>query len=106
MAPPPAPPAPPVARVVEPPPVSAPVMPVAPPLQWTTVGRLRGPDGRWHLSGHWGQPNETVSLAEGDLSPAGHQVLRITATVMELQHPETKERLSFRLTPPPRFETR
>ena len=106
MAPPPAPPAPPVARVVEPPPVSAPVVPVAPPLQWTTVGRLRGPDGRWHLSGHWGQPNETVSLAEGDLSPAGHQVLRITTTVMELQHPETKERLSFRLPPPPRFETR
>lgn len=106
MAPLPAPPAPPVARVVEPPPVSAPVMPVAPPLQWTTVGRLRGPDGRWRLSGHWGQPNETVSLAEGDLSPAGHQVLRISTTVMELQHPETKERLSFRLPSPPRFETR
>lgn len=106
MAPPPAPPAPPVARVVEPPPVSAPVMPVAPPLQWTTIGRLRGLDGRWRLSGHWGQPNETVSLAEGDLSPAGHQVLRITNTMMELQHLETKERLSFRLPPPPRFETR
>lgn len=106
MAPPPAPPAPPVARVVEPPPVSAPVMPVAPPLQWTTIGRLQGPDGRQRLTGHWGQPNETVSLAEGDLSPAGHQVLRITTTVMELQHPETKERLSFRLPPPPRFETR
>lgn len=106
MAPPPAPPALPVARLVEAPPVSAPVMPVAPPLQWTTIGRLQAPDGRQRLTGHWGQPNETVSLAEGDLSPAGHQVLRITTTVMELQHPETKERLSFRLPPPPRFETR
>ena len=106
MAPPPAPPAAPVARVAEPPPVSAPVVSLAPPLQWTTIGRLQDPAGRHRLTGHWGNENETVPLSEGDLSPAGHRVTRITASVMELQHPDSQERLSFRLPSPPQFETR
>lgn len=106
LAAPPPPPSAPLTPVVEPVPVSAPLPTVAPPLQWTTVGRLLGHDGRHRVTGRWGNDNETVSLAEGDSSPEGHKVTRITTTVMELVHPETKDNLSFRLPLPPPFETR
>ena len=104
--PPPPPPPKPVVKVVEPVPVAVPVIALPPPVQWNTIGRLRGPDGRQRVTGHWGNESDIVTLGEGDLTPSGHKVLRITATVMELQHPETKEQLSFRLPVPPRFETR
>lgn len=105
----PAPPAPPlpVAQVEAPPAPAAVQMPPAPPpLQWVTIGRMRGPDGQHRVTGHWGREQEIVTLGVGDLSPAGHKVTQITTTVMELQHPDSQDRQSFRLPPPPRFETR
>lgn len=105
FAPPPPPPTP-VARVEAPPPAAVQVPFTPPPLRWVTVGRLKGPDGKHRLTGHWGNEQETVTLGEGDLSPEGHKVTLITPTALELQHPDTNDRLIFRLPPPPRFETR
>lgn len=102
---PPSPPAP-VVAYVPPPAPAVQLPPVPPPLVWVTLGRLRGPDGRYRVTGHWGDPAAMVTLAEGDESPRGHRVARITAQTMELLHPETQERLRFSLPQAPRFERR
>lgn len=102
---PPPPPAP-VAAYVPPPAPAVQLPPARPPLVWETLGRLRGPDGRYRITGHWGDPAAVVTLAEGDESPRGHRVARITAQTLELLHPDTQERLRFSLPQAPRFERR
>lgn len=101
--PPPAPP--PVVYVPPPVVVQAPPAPVVPPLRWVTVGRMRAPDGRQWLVGHWGD-EVSVTLTEGGRSPRGHRVERITPEALELLNPDTQERQRIALPPPPRFEMR
>jgi len=99
------PPAPPPVVYVAPPVAALPPVPYVPPLQWVTVGRMRGPDGRQWLVGHWGD-QVSVTLTEGGRSPRGHRVERITPEAMELLNPDTQERQRMVLPPPPRFEMR
>lgn len=97
--------APPAVVYVPPPAPSPPPAPYVPPLQWVTEGRMRGPDGRHWLVGHWGD-QISVTLTEGGRSPRGHRVERITPEALDLFNPDTQERQRIVLPPPPRFETR
>lgn len=100
----PPPPPPPVVTYV-PPPVAY-VPPPPPPLNWVAIGRLQGTDGKQRVTGHWGDSNTILTLSQGDESPRGHKVTKITSRSMEMIHPQTQERLEFSLPVAPQFERR
>lgn len=100
----PPPPPPPVVTHVPPPVVYAP--PPPPPLNWVAIGRLQGTDGKQRVTGHWGDSNAILTLTEGDESPRGHKVTKITSRSMEMIHPQTQDRLEFSLPVAPQFERR
>lgn len=85
--------------------LAAPVMPSEPVLQLSFTGRMQTPDGRTVVLAHWSD-GSPAKLEQGKVLSNGYRVERMSASLIELIHPQTQAVVQLRLPPAPRFETR